>query len=170
MLSSPNAGMQAPLGPVGTSQPAAPAISSGTHIDPSSMQRAYAALGLPYGNQPAAQTQVAGQQPTQTQQQQMRSMTALGINFWGNLKCYVRLSVWYLRKSGILWTIQCSMFIINLESCCHSVTSSCIILNALSHLLNMHTSAIRSLYCILQFLNAIYQTLSKMHTSFVLHN
>uniref|UniRef100_A0A672NDS8 histone acetyltransferase n=1 Tax=Sinocyclocheilus grahami TaxID=75366 RepID=A0A672NDS8_SINGR len=81
MLSSPNTGMQAPLGPVGTSQPTTPAISSGTHIDPSSMQRAYAALGLPYGNQPAAQTQVAGQQPTQTQQQQMRSMPALGSNF-----------------------------------------------------------------------------------------
>lgn len=81
MLSSPNTGMQAPLGPVGTNQPAAPAISSGTHIDPSSMQRAYAALGLPYGNQPGAQTQVAGQQPTQTQQQQMRSMSALGITF-----------------------------------------------------------------------------------------
>lgn len=76
MLSSPNTGMQAPLGPVGTSQPASPAISSGTHIDPSSMQRAYAALGLPYGNQPAVQTQVAGQQ-----NQQMRSMPALGINF-----------------------------------------------------------------------------------------
>lgn len=86
MLSSPNTGMQAALGPVGTSQTATPAISSGTHIDPSSMQRAYAALGLPYGNQPAAQTQVAGQQPTQ--QQQMRSMPALGINFssQGNLK------------------------------------------------------------------------------------
>lgn len=85
MLSSPTTGMQAPLGPVGTSQPAATAISSGTHIDPSSMQRAYAALGLPYGNQPAAQTQVAGQQ---TQQQQMRSMPTLGINFnsQGNLK------------------------------------------------------------------------------------
>ncbi|XP_026065853.1 CREB-binding protein-like isoform X2 [Carassius auratus] len=80
MLSSPNTGMQAPLGPVGTSQPAAPAMSSGTHIDPSSMQRAYAALGLPYGNQPAPQTQVPGQQPTQTQQQQMRSMSALGTN------------------------------------------------------------------------------------------
>uniref|UniRef100_A0A671RRL1 histone acetyltransferase n=1 Tax=Sinocyclocheilus anshuiensis TaxID=1608454 RepID=A0A671RRL1_9TELE len=80
MLSSPNTGMQAPLGPVGTSQPAAPAINSGTHIDPSSMQRAYAALGLPYGNQPAAQTQGTGQQPTQTQQQ-MRSMPALGITF-----------------------------------------------------------------------------------------
>uniref|UniRef100_A0A671RS28 histone acetyltransferase n=1 Tax=Sinocyclocheilus anshuiensis TaxID=1608454 RepID=A0A671RS28_9TELE len=79
MLSSPNTGMQAPLGPVGTSQPAAPAINSGTHIDPSSMQRAYAALGLPYGNQPAAQTQGTGQQPTQTQQQ-MRSMPALGTN------------------------------------------------------------------------------------------
>lgn len=141
MLSSPNTGMQAPLGPVGTSQPAAPAISSGTHIDPSSMQRAYAALGLPYGNQPAPQTQVTGQQPAQTQQQQMRSMTALGINFWRNLKCYLWSSMWRLRKSGILWTIQCSIFIINLESCFHSVTSSYIILNTWSHLLNMHTSA-----------------------------
>ncbi|XP_051573028.1 CREB-binding protein-like isoform X2 [Myxocyprinus asiaticus] len=77
MLSSPNTGMQAPLGPVGTSQPAAPAISSSTHIDPSSMQRAYAALGLPYVTQ--RDTQVAGQQPTQTQQQ-LRTMNALGTN------------------------------------------------------------------------------------------
>ncbi|XP_051570050.1 CREB-binding protein-like isoform X2 [Myxocyprinus asiaticus] len=79
MLNSPNTGMQAPLGPVGTSQPAVPTISSGTHIDPSSMQRAYAALGLPYGNPSAAQTQVAGQQPTQTQQQ-LRTLNALGTN------------------------------------------------------------------------------------------
>lgn len=135
MLSSPNTGMQAPLGPVGTSQPTAP-ISSGTHIDPSSMQRAYAALGLPYGNQPGAQTQVAGQQPTQTQQQ-MRSMPALGINF---KKCF-------LRKSGLLQTIWCSMFIINLESCYHSVTSSCIILITMSCLPSMHTQ----FYCITIF-------------------
>ncbi|TRY97269.1 hypothetical protein DNTS_020570 [Danionella cerebrum] len=79
MLSSPNAGMQAPMVPVGTSQPTAPAINTGTHIDPSSMQRAYAALGLPYGNQPGAPAQVPGQQPTQGQQQ-MRSMAALGTN------------------------------------------------------------------------------------------
>lgn len=131
MLNSPTTGMQASLGPVGTSQPAAPTISSSTHIDPSSMQRAYAALGLPYGNQPAAQ--IAGQQPTQTQQQQMRSMPALGINFNN------------FRAEYLLRTIQCSMFIFNLESCCHSVTSSCIILITVSHLLNMHTSALEFL-------------------------
>ncbi|XP_058266335.1 CREB binding protein b isoform X2 [Hemibagrus wyckioides] len=84
MLNPSNGGMQVPVGAVGTSQPSAPNISSTTNIDPSSMQRAYAALGLPYGNQSAAQTQpqVLGQQnpQTQTHQQQLRPMNNLGIN------------------------------------------------------------------------------------------
>ncbi|KAK3520326.1 hypothetical protein QTP70_021365 [Hemibagrus guttatus] len=84
MLNPSNGGMQVPVGAVGTSQPSAPNISSTTNIDPSSMQRAYAALGLPYGNQSAAQTQaqVLGQQNPQTQkhQQQLRPMNTLGIN------------------------------------------------------------------------------------------
>ncbi|XP_010225275.1 PREDICTED: CREB-binding protein-like [Tinamus guttatus] len=47
------------------------------------MQRAYAALGLPYGNQPQTQLQpqVQGQQPAQPQaHQQMRTINALGAN------------------------------------------------------------------------------------------
>ncbi|XP_073721148.1 histone lysine acetyltransferase CREBBP-like isoform X2 [Misgurnus anguillicaudatus] len=84
MMSSPNAGMPASLGPVGTSQPSTPAISSGTHIDPSSMQRAYAALGLPYGNQPASQTQVGGQQSTQTQQMRNMNLGPNQMNMGGN--------------------------------------------------------------------------------------
>ncbi|XP_049329239.1 CREB-binding protein isoform X2 [Astyanax mexicanus] len=90
MLSSPTAGLPNSMGPVGTGQPTAPALNTSTPIDPSSMQRAYAALGLPYSNQTPtqaqspAQTPGAGQpstQPAQTQhQQQMRPLNALGAN------------------------------------------------------------------------------------------
>nr|XP_021329191.1 CREB-binding protein isoform X4 [Danio rerio] len=85
MLSPPNASLQTPIGSVGTGQQTAPALPSSTPIDPSSMRRAYAALGLPYSNQNPTQTQ----SPTQTQgpgqttaqtphQQPMRSINALG--------------------------------------------------------------------------------------------
>uniref|UniRef100_W5M4A1 histone acetyltransferase n=1 Tax=Lepisosteus oculatus TaxID=7918 RepID=W5M4A1_LEPOC len=83
MLSSPSAGLQNSIGTVGTGQQTTPTINSTTPIDPSSMQRAYAALGLPYGNQPPTQTQpqVPGQQTAQTQpHQQMRPMNTLGTN------------------------------------------------------------------------------------------
>ncbi|XP_066511309.1 CREB-binding protein-like [Hoplias malabaricus] len=90
MLSSPNTGLQNTMGPVGSGQPTAPALNTSTPIDPSSMQRAYAALGLPYSSQTPTQTQTpaqtpaAGQpsaQPAQTQhQQQMRPLNALGAN------------------------------------------------------------------------------------------
>lgn len=82
MLNPSNAGMQVPMGAVGTTQPSAPNISSTTNIDPSSMKRAYAALGLPYGKQSATQTQaqILGQQnpQSQTHQQQLRPMNTLG--------------------------------------------------------------------------------------------
>lgn len=78
MLGSPGANLQNAIGTVGASQPSAPAINSATtHIDPSSMQRAYAALGLPYGNQSPAQNQGPAQQNTQGHQQ-LRNMNALG--------------------------------------------------------------------------------------------
>ncbi|XP_060748114.1 CREB binding protein b isoform X2 [Tachysurus vachellii] len=84
MLNPSNAGMQVPMGAVGSTQPSAPNISSTTNIDPSSMKRAYAALGLPYGKQSATQTQaqILGQQnpQSQTHQQQLRPMNTLGIN------------------------------------------------------------------------------------------
>lgn len=92
MLSSPNAGLPTSIGSVGTGQQTAPTLNSSTPIDPSSMQRAYAALGLPYSSQTPtqaqspAQTQGAGQptaQTTQTQhQQQMRPLNALGKPVW----------------------------------------------------------------------------------------
>nr|XP_046272094.1 CREB binding protein b isoform X2 [Scatophagus argus] len=84
MLGSPGAGLQNAISTVGPGQPSATAINSAaTHIDPSSMQRAYAALGLPYGNQSPAQVQ--GQGPTQQnpqgpQHQQLRNMNPLGTN------------------------------------------------------------------------------------------
>uniref|UniRef100_A0A671QHD5 histone acetyltransferase n=1 Tax=Sinocyclocheilus anshuiensis TaxID=1608454 RepID=A0A671QHD5_9TELE len=72
MLSPPNAGLQSPIGTVGTGQQTAPALPSSTPIDPSSMQRAYAALGLPYSNQTPTQT------PQTQHQQQIRSINVLG--------------------------------------------------------------------------------------------
>ncbi|XP_051550123.1 CREB-binding protein-like isoform X2 [Myxocyprinus asiaticus] len=88
MLSSPSASLQTSIGSVGTGQQTAPTLNSSTPIDPSSMQRAYAALGLPYSNQTPtqaqspAQTQGPGQPTAQTpqtqHQQQMRSLNALG--------------------------------------------------------------------------------------------
>lgn len=74
---------------VGVGQPSAPTINTSAPIDPSSMQRAYAALGLPYSSQAAGQAQAqqapgqtAGAQNAQAQQQQlpqqMRPINALG--------------------------------------------------------------------------------------------
>nr|XP_056722144.1 CREB-binding protein [Euleptes europaea] len=80
LLGSPGNGIQNSVAS-GTSQPTAPSLSNPNPIDPSSMQRAYAALGLPYGNQPQAplQPQVQGQQTAQPQtHQQMRTINALG--------------------------------------------------------------------------------------------
>lgn len=83
-LGSPGAGLPNAISTVGPGQPSATAINSGaTPIDPSSMQRAYAALGLPYGNQSPAQVQGQGsaqQTPSGAQhQQQLRNMNALGM-------------------------------------------------------------------------------------------
>ena len=88
MLSSPNTGLQNAMSSVGVGQPSAPTINTSTPIDPSSMQRAYAALGLPYSSQatgqaPAQQAaspgQSAGAQNAQQQlSQQMRPINALG--------------------------------------------------------------------------------------------
>lgn len=100
MLGSPGAGLQNPINSVGPGQPTPTAISSAaTHIDPSSMQRAYAALGLPYGNQSPAQVQGQGlgQQKLQgPQHQQLQNMNPLGKKlkrqsccFWTD---YVHLS------------------------------------------------------------------------------
>ncbi|XP_025032115.1 CREB-binding protein-like [Python bivittatus] len=82
LLGSPAGGIQNSVAS-GTGQPITPSLTNPNPIDPSSMQRAYAALGLPYGNQPQAplQPQVPGQQPTPPQtHQQMRTISALGAN------------------------------------------------------------------------------------------
>ncbi|XP_061536690.1 CREB-binding protein isoform X2 [Phycodurus eques] len=90
MLSSPNTSLQNSMSTIGVGQSSAPTINTSTPIDPSSMQRAYAALGLPYGSQATGQTQSqqgsgpgqpTGAQNVQAQQQlpqQMRSINALG--------------------------------------------------------------------------------------------
>ncbi|CAL1601790.1 unnamed protein product [Knipowitschia caucasica] len=78
MLSSPNTGLQNPMSAVGVGQPSAPTINTSAPIDPSSMQRAYAALGLTYNSQTTGQAHGPGQTTApsaQTQQlQPMRPM------------------------------------------------------------------------------------------------
>ncbi|TNN63110.1 CREB-binding protein [Liparis tanakae] len=80
MLSSPNTGLQNPMSSVGVGQPSAPTINTSTPIDPSSMQRAYEALGLPYSSQTAAQARGAPGQTAGAQAPlpQIRSINALG--------------------------------------------------------------------------------------------
>uniref|UniRef100_A0A667Z649 histone acetyltransferase n=1 Tax=Myripristis murdjan TaxID=586833 RepID=A0A667Z649_9TELE len=91
---------------VGPGQSTAPAINSAaTHIDPSSMQRAYAALGLPYGNQSPAQGQNQGQGPTQQntqgpQHQQLPiKQSLIGIN--GSIALHL-ITVSFSRPSSQL--------------------------------------------------------------------
>ncbi|XP_041723152.2 CREB-binding protein isoform X2 [Coregonus clupeaformis] len=81
LLSSPNAALQNSLASVVSGPPSTPSLNTPTPIDPSSMQRAYAALGLPYSNQTPTpgQTPPGGQNATQGQHpQQMRPINALG--------------------------------------------------------------------------------------------
>uniref|UniRef100_A0A3B5M7E2 histone acetyltransferase n=1 Tax=Xiphophorus couchianus TaxID=32473 RepID=A0A3B5M7E2_9TELE len=76
LLSSPNTSLQNPMSTVGMGQPSAPTINTSAPIDPSSMQRAYAALGLPYSSQAAGQA-AAQQAPGQAAGAQ-NSQMALG--------------------------------------------------------------------------------------------
>ncbi|XP_059904020.1 CREB-binding protein isoform X4 [Gadus macrocephalus] len=87
MLSSPNTGLPNPMSSVGAGQTSTPTINTSTPIDPSSMQRAYAALGLPYSSQTPGQTQAQGAGQTsgatnahtqQTLPQQLRPINAIG--------------------------------------------------------------------------------------------
>ncbi|MEQ2304891.1 hypothetical protein AMECASPLE_031973 [Ameca splendens] len=89
LLSSPNTSLQNPMSSVGLGQTSAPTINTSAPIDPSSMQRAYAALGLPYSSQAAGQAaaqqapgQTTGAQNSQAQQQQlpqqMRPISTIG--------------------------------------------------------------------------------------------
>uniref|UniRef100_A0A3B3XSQ8 histone acetyltransferase n=1 Tax=Poecilia mexicana TaxID=48701 RepID=A0A3B3XSQ8_9TELE len=91
LLSSPNTGLQNPMSTVGMGQPSAPTINTSAPIDPSSMQRAYAALGLPYSSQAAGQAaaqqapgQAAGAQNSQAQQQQQLPQQMRPINTIGS--------------------------------------------------------------------------------------
>uniref|UniRef100_A0A3B4EY83 histone acetyltransferase n=1 Tax=Pundamilia nyererei TaxID=303518 RepID=A0A3B4EY83_9CICH len=104
-LSSSGASLQNAMNAVGPGQPSATAISSAaTQIDPSSMQRAYEALGLPYGNQSPAQVQGQGpsqQNPQGPQHQQMRNMNPLGSNQMNQMiifQCYLQI-MFKLRPS-----------------------------------------------------------------------
>uniref|UniRef100_A0A672HTJ7 histone acetyltransferase n=1 Tax=Salarias fasciatus TaxID=181472 RepID=A0A672HTJ7_SALFA len=103
MLNSPGAGLQNAINTVGQGQPSATAINSAaTHIDPSSMQRAYAALGLPYGNQPSGQGQGPAQQnPQGPQHQQPVSLMPDGsvVGGMGNLPAATPLSASGVRKA-----------------------------------------------------------------------
>lgn len=80
-------GMSGPLGgslPGG--QPSAPNLNPPSQIDPSSIERAYAALGLTYqGNQASSQNQ----QTSVTAQPGMRSLNIIGGSFSRHLYLYV---------------------------------------------------------------------------------
>ncbi|XP_058875041.1 histone acetyltransferase p300 isoform X3 [Acipenser ruthenus] len=77
-------GLGSTLGSVGGGQPNQPSLNPPSQIDPSSIERAYAALGLTYqGNQvqtQSPQVQGAGQQPGQSMQgqQAMRPINTMG--------------------------------------------------------------------------------------------
>uniref|UniRef100_A0A8D2ZJP3 histone acetyltransferase n=1 Tax=Scophthalmus maximus TaxID=52904 RepID=A0A8D2ZJP3_SCOMX len=79
-----------PMSSVGVGQPSAPTINTSTPIDPSSMQRAYAALGLPYSSQATGQAQqavgTAGAPNAQAQQQQQLSQQMRPINALGKVR------------------------------------------------------------------------------------
>lgn len=124
MLSSPNAGLQNPMSSVGVGQPSAPSVNTSTPIDPSSMQRAYAALGLPYGSQATgpAQTQqapgpgpTAGAQNTQQQlPQQMRPINALGnVCFppWCLVFCEAPANCCLFKKKTVLYSFKLNLHI-----------------------------------------------------------
>lgn len=114
MLGSPGAGLHNPINTVGPGQPTPTAISSAaTHIDPSSMQRAYAALGLPYGNQSPAQVQGQGlgQQKLQVPQQ-LQNMNPLGKkHIWQS--CLFCKNDVHLRKVQLICVqlVLCSIVI-----------------------------------------------------------
>lgn len=90
LLGSPpvSLGTAGTVGTVGNvGQPPAPSLNPANQIDPSSIERAYAALGLPYQGsqlQTSSQTQVKGQQSGQSPQgiRSMNSMNAssVGVN------------------------------------------------------------------------------------------
>uniref|UniRef100_A0A8B9TY50 histone acetyltransferase n=1 Tax=Anas platyrhynchos TaxID=8839 RepID=A0A8B9TY50_ANAPL len=98
LLGSPAGGMQNSIGSVGTGQQNNPSLSNPNPIDPSSMQRAYAALGLPYGNQPQTQLQpqVQGQQAAQPQAHQRNNNRPASIKHTTKLCIIVLLTVHFL--------------------------------------------------------------------------
>lgn len=115
MLSSPNAGLQNPMSSVGVGQPSAPTINTSAPIDPSSMQRAYAALGLPYSSQATGQAQAqqapgpgqtTGAQNAQAQQQQQLSQQMRPINALGKA---LRFSMSTVSTVVYWWTHTCTV-------------------------------------------------------------
>lgn len=77
LLGAASAGLGSSLGTVPGGQPSAPSLNPPSQIDPSSIERAYAALGLTYqGNQIQAQTA----QPNMSNQGQsgMRPLNPMG--------------------------------------------------------------------------------------------
>lgn len=81
LLAGAAVGLGNSLGSVGVGQPTTPSINTTSQIDPSSIERAYAALGLTYqGNQMQPQPAMQNQQSSQSSQghQSLRSMNAMG--------------------------------------------------------------------------------------------
>uniref|UniRef100_A0A8C6NTI8 histone acetyltransferase n=1 Tax=Nothobranchius furzeri TaxID=105023 RepID=A0A8C6NTI8_NOTFU len=105
MLNSPNASLQNPMSSVGMGQPSTPTINTSAPIDPSSMQRAYAALGLPYSSQATGQAtaqqapgQTAGAPNSQGQQQPPHQLLSDGSAV-GNLPTAAPISATGSRKA-----------------------------------------------------------------------
>lgn len=81
LLGTAGTGLGSSLGTVPGSQQSAPSLNPPSQIDPSSIERAYAALGLTYqGNQIQSQTT----QPNMSNQGQagMRPLNPIGRLYW----------------------------------------------------------------------------------------
>ena len=86
LLGAAAAGLGTSLGAVPGNQPSNPNLNPPSQIDPSSIERAYAALGLTYqGNQIQVQTA----QPNMTNQGQagMRPLNPMGKSSWNLCTC-----------------------------------------------------------------------------------
>ncbi|XP_060705627.1 histone acetyltransferase p300-like [Hemiscyllium ocellatum] len=86
LLTGAAVGLGNSLGSVGVGQQNTPSLNTTSQIDPSSIERAYAALGLTYqGNQMQPQPQVQNQQSSQASQghQSLRPMNAMGSGQMG---------------------------------------------------------------------------------------
>lgn len=89
LIATGGVGLSSSLGSVSGGPPSAPSLNTPGQIDPSSIERAYAALGLTYqGNQ-------APPQPVQQTQRAVNSM--------GNKTCFKYFIISIITKSTIIF-------------------------------------------------------------------